>query len=156
MSLTPEELAEELFTKPAGSLGIVNLLVGSHQVDNEYLFQVLINIVNDGCKLLGYDTANLSSAELDDINSRIRWVGYMCHVEERDEYTDIYYARFPRANSDTFTLNRFHPYALIPKMRSLPESYKLLLMDKTYLSNIHAITEHNGKTVVFYFSMTHL
>jgi len=145
-----EILAEQMFTQPAGQLGIVALV--SSATDNEQVFETLLNFVAHGLTAMGKDFSDfLDDDFLDEINEKLTYVGYQLKFDviPYDMYAIVHYCSIDSQNH--FKLNRFHPFRLMEGMSEIPPAYQDYFNNCSYLHQVIANCRVDDGMMLFRF-----
>ena len=145
------DLAAQVFSQPAGSLGIIRLI--STETDNEYIFQTLLTLIADGLSLENKNFSDLmDQSYLEQLNEKLAFIGYKITLEAipySQGKTIIHYCSI---NSDNnFSTNSFHPYQLMQGMSTLPKSYSDYFTKRDFLHQVIAVCRIDECILLFRF-----
>jgi hypothetical protein len=149
---SPTDLAVRLFSHDPGSLG--RLDIGISSKDNEFAFQILVQIALSGVQLKGLSFSDLTIQEiLDNFNQHFMWLGYKANfraISNNDLNNLVYYCSFNETTN--LLLNRFHPFRLIDSMDDVPDSYNILYNDQVLLNKTFAVRKYQEGGIVLFFN----
>lgn len=169
---TPEELAQALFSKPPQAARSCQLLLDN--VDNEYVFELLLNIL-----LEGVDVLYGKESDITDVNDKIYFelkeyfqsLGFnlTLYTEERGEdvktifFTDLsndnYYCQVKKNDYPEYFVQytlRHNGHEKYKKKYRMSMNYRNNTIERKSLSNYHSVFFNDNKTKKFTVKFSYL
>ncbi len=152
-SSTPRELGQRIFSHQASSLGLID--AGLSSMDNEQVFQILIQIIIAGIETKGLGFGDmLIENVLEDFNQQFLWTQFRLNIEKipiSDSRSKLYYCNI--VTNNTLTRNKFHPLHLMNEIpyEKQPQTFRDLLDSRSTLPEIFGVRKYNNYSIAFSF-----